>query len=220
MSLFLINPFRFGVVAPEFASLYESFDPLTVIRKQHFLEWFSGQAIDSIWTLTESGTGTGIMDDAVNEGWKYTTGAFNTNNGKLEFNGIGHYLETACVVIWVARTEETALYISNWGLVNAVALNHLAYWAGDPNTNANWHVWTKDGASDSNTASDVADDTNFHNFKIEMNSSNCLGTLDGILKVTKSTNRPAAALEPFFRMQTRTGAAKTAHVRFCEAYNT
>jgi hypothetical protein len=36
--------------ADDYASMYESRSALTTVQKQHFVEWFSGSALDSIWT--------------------------------------------------------------------------------------------------------------------------------------------------------------------------
>jgi hypothetical protein len=52
MTPMIMNPFRFASVAAstEYASMYESRSALTTVQKQHFVEWFSGSALDSIWT--------------------------------------------------------------------------------------------------------------------------------------------------------------------------
>ncbi len=66
MVLFIMNAARYTAApADVFASIYEAKQALTTVQKQRFVEWFSGDALDSIWTQTNSvGTGTfGMQDD-------------------------------------------------------------------------------------------------------------------------------------------------------------
>ena len=47
-----------------FSSVYEMFDPLTTVRKQHFWDWFSGDDLRSTWNKNDiSGTNVFAMED-------------------------------------------------------------------------------------------------------------------------------------------------------------
>ena len=79
MSINLINPYRFAGET-EFASMYESFNDLTTVNKQHFVEWFTGNTLRTdTWNKDNSDAGYTIeMDDSVNGGLKLINNAVHT----------------------------------------------------------------------------------------------------------------------------------------------
>ena len=80
---------------------------------------------------------------------------------------------------------------------------------------------TGDNSSSSNTAGDVDNDTAWHSYKITCGSADILLTIDGVLDITKTTNRPTLKMQPFVEGQSfgSTGARKIS-VRYMEALNT
>jgi hypothetical protein len=95
--------------ADDYDSMYESRSDLTTVQKQHFVEWFSGSALDSIWTERDLvGTGTFAMDDSVDGGYKISAGSGGTDQQQIDFNGIRHYEEQGCVMIAVSKHSSTS----------------------------------------------------------------------------------------------------------------
>lgn len=205
---------------PEFASLYEAFNPLTTVAKQHFVEWFSGDDLDTIWTTVETGAGSGAMDDAIDGGYKLTTGAVLNNNRNITFNTIKHYSETASIIILVTKLTNLSNALQQDGFLETTAFNHYVLSNNDSAATPNYELISKDGTTPSAQQGSIARDTNFHVKKITLTSTNLLLTIDGILDVTKTTNRPATRLQPIFRVFTRGAAARTGHIRYLEAFNT
>jgi len=76
--------------------MYESFNDLTTVNKQHMVEWFSGNALNTDrWQLqNNTALPTVAMQDSINGGLLMTnTGA--GSGGSLVFNGIKQYGKTA-----------------------------------------------------------------------------------------------------------------------------
>ena len=70
---------------------------------QHFVEWFSGDALDTIWTKTITSTGTIVMADTVDGGVINTTAATTADANQYCFNGIQHYSKVGNVMITVFK---------------------------------------------------------------------------------------------------------------------
>jgi len=207
-----------------FDSVYEMFNPLTDVRKQHFWDWFSGGALDSKrWTyLNITGAGSGAMSDSVNGGYAITTSGGAVRESNISFNNVREYSHTGCVSIWVAQATATSGQDTHLGFSDDAT--SPSYTSSD--NQANWEIdsgtqylLTSDGSSASRTAltSATAMGSAFRVGKVECGSANIKLTIDGVLEVTKTTNRPSTALQPKFSVY---GMTKTGSVRYCEAYNT
>lgn len=209
-----------GVSLERFDSLYESFQDLTSVQVSHFVEYFSGSALDSeIWN--ESGTGSSTMKDEIDGGYELTTGASLDNERRITFNGKRHYSETASEVIAVTKRGGTDSWVAV-GMADAndiVNANHSASVLNDTNR-TNYAIYSTAGGTGSITDGSNAIDTNWHTHKLELGASNIKSYFDGVLDVTKSTDLPANRLCPIFEVHTRTTSAKTGSIRYYECYNT
>ena len=77
------------------------------------------------------------------------------------------------------------------------------------------------GTITSQTDSTTATSEAFHNYKIELSTSDVKLTYDGILIVTKNDHKPSSALQPFTGIQKRSGAGVAIlNNRYMECYNT
>ncbi len=207
----------------EFASLYESFQALTSIQVSHFVEWFSGSVLDSIWT-TASVVGSPVfaMDDAIDGGFKITSATTTNELGAIAFNNKRHYDFESAVCIGVTKTDATnqrAVIVGFAGLVANSNIDDAFGGIESLFSTTKFVCISADATTESATATDVDLDTDFHVNKIELNSTQVLYTLDGVLKVTKTTNRPTVKLQPIFLCQ-RQGADMTGSIRYLEAFNT
>ena len=227
MSQLIINPFRFGVApAPEFASLYESFNPLTTINKQHVVEWFSGKALDSIWQYNNllNSPEAGMADD-IDGGYKIVTGSNSLDKGSLGNNGIIHYSEIASVMIFNARhvssgSIQTGIGFNSSTTANPIVGNDLAFIADDTNTTF-IQLQTHDRTNTTQVNTDVSSNrTILTNYKVECFSAKVEATIDGILKATSTTDLPIGGMGLMFLLRTRTSVAKEARITYWEALNT
>lgn len=210
----------------KYPSLYEHLNGgFTTVMKQRVVDEFSGATLDvTKWTKTDvTGSNTFAIDqDTVDGGFKIITAGGANREANISFNNIREFSHTGCVSIWVAQATATSGSDVHLGFSNDatsasyVASDHQANWEIDSGTQ---YLLTSDGSSASRTAlsSTTAMGTGWRVGKVECGSANIKLTIEGVLEVTKTTNRPSAALQPKFSVY---GNGKTGSVRYCEAYNT
>ena len=204
-------------------SLIENRQSLSNPIKQHFVEWFSGDALASIWTIGDSGSGSSAMVDAIDEGFSMITEASLNRSRGLEFNDIRHYSNTGSKVIHNSRlVTGTAIIAMANGLANQWGFNQDFFYIGADTgeDSSNFGLRTADGSTISQTSLGVSLDTNWHNFTGELKSSSSSAWLDGKFATVKTTNLPTLALMPHILVQTLNTAAKEARIRYLEAFNT
>ena len=207
--------------ATEFTSMYESFADLTTVNKQHFVEWFSGSALDSIWTKTDiSGTGTFAMVDAVDEGFSLTCGGAGGESA-INFNDKRQYSQTASVIIGIVKGNNTTGSFklelqNNKSFSDTGGVSHFVGYEFHTSV-TNFALRSSDNSVISRTESDIARDNSWHTASLTLTSGNCNLAIDGVSKVDKTTNLPADKLQP--RLWSGS-SAQEARIRYCEAYNT
>ncbi len=204
-----------------FDSVYEILTPLSTVRKTKSWHWFDGNALRSWWNETVfGGGGTVSMADAVGEGLKIVTNAISSDGKQIDFNDIRHYLETASVLIGTFRSILTTTQQNMVGFRGPKVGNDFAIGGVHTDKDAvNYIMRTADATTASFESTTVALDTVFHVHKIEMGSSNIKHSMDGVLEITKTTNRPVSKQQPVFFAQTRTSSAREAHIRYLEVLN-
>ena len=80
---------------------------------------------------------------------------------------------------------------------------------------------SKSATTESTTATDVATNSNMQVLKCAVDASNAIYSINGVTKVTKTTNLPTAKMQPKIRMDNVTDTGlRTVNIRYCEAYNT
>lgn len=194
--------------------------------RQRFVEYFSGKGgtniPSAIWTLANgTGSGSGAMVDAINEGFEISCGAVASAQSGITFNhssGQRPFSPTSSKVTLEARAVSSTSRRVLCGLdASAIPNNHFVFVDNDTN-NTNFELHTAD-ATNSLTASDVAIDQSWHTHTLELSSGDNKLTIDGTLKVTKTTNRPTNALQPSNFILTRDSTAKDFRMRYYEVYN-
>lgn len=195
----------------------------TAISKLHFVEWFIGNDINTnIWRKNSAvGTPTFQMSDVADEGDEIITSAATGDRGELDFQNKRQFSHSASTIIWVYRILSTALNKHLVGMMDDTRAAHanascVEY---DSAVSANFFLYTI-GTGSSSTDSGIAADTSFHSFKIVNGSSDVKLFIDGILRVTKTTNLPTAKMMPHVDIITLTTAAKTIRLKYCEVRNT
>jgi hypothetical protein len=206
-----------------FGSVYEILTPLTTVRKQKFWDWFDGDDLKSIWTKTDLYGGTGIfaMSDNTDEGFSVKTDTGSGDQSELDFNNIRHYSHTASVCISVVRRVSATAVIT--GFVGQIVGDDLEVASYNDSTvgSSFKRLYTADASTGSDADSSVAPDTAWTTAKIVMGSSDIRLWINGVLEVTKTTNRPTVKQQPYFSVFTQSGGGTIeGRIRYYEAYNT
>ncbi len=208
-----------------FDTFYQVFNPIPkpIKYRTHFVEWFSGEVIDTIWTETDLGNGGDVaMSDEINGGFKMTTAAIGLNDSiTMSFNDINHYEPTGSIAVYVQRIEDAFQSNLYCGFVEDKDHNDdKALMGQDHNVSANFFLYTRNG-SDTFNSTDIIEDNNYHVFKLILTPTNTEGFMEGVLKATNTTTLPNVALQPtMFLRQRTTAVAKVGHILYYEAYNT
>ncbi len=187
--------------------------------KQHFIEWFSGKQLPSYWTqVNTSGTGIIAMEDSVDGGFSITSGATVANNTQITFNNKRQYNPTSCEIISVMR-RNTGGTLSVSAMANTAAVTSQFFDMED-DTSDGFKTLGSANATFSQISSDVVSNTDWTNYKGVVSASDIKMYINGVLKVTKTTNRPSLVLQPTLMSKSRTAGAKQTSFRYLECYNT
>ena len=208
-----------------FPSVYEMFDPLTTVRKQRFLDWFSGSVLKEGWTFAYSAGNishqpSGIADE-VDGGWYIQTHNSNATAyiqldhfNKYQFNAV------ASAYIAVAKINSTS------GISFYVGLHedsHFYTYIGSQNTYYKFSTRNNLVGSTS-TDTSVNMDTAWHVHKADTNGTVANNYIDGVLQITTSSTLPttaAGALEPFIQIVNVSGGlSHRGSIRYMECWNT
>jgi len=202
-----------------FTSVHEILNPLTQERRQRLWEWFDGDALGSRWTTRDiTGTGTFAMNTEVNGGFRITTGTNSSDSSSIWFNDINHYSHLTAVIIWVSRRVGATTF-------SAVGLTDDVFDVSSNQTNiqddtgdTNKTFVTASGTATSSSTG-VAINTNFTSYKITAGSSVYTAFVDGIQRVTNSTDKPTGKMQPNANCFARSTGGKSIDVRYYEAFN-
>ena len=220
--------------------MYESFDDLTTVRKQHFVEWFTGNALNTdIWTSYGNTGHTVDMDDAVDGGLYLQAGTSDNDYAGIGFGTTGSVGDDQAVrpfshnsskIIFVQKCSANGEYHASasgfdqklrgdgLGAAESGAILHTSV----HNTNGKWVLRTGDGSSYSGftyvTTSSM--DTDWHVFTIECKSTSAEMTIDGVTEATSTTTLPTARMGISFGIQSEGSATAKTNIHYCEAYNT
>ena len=209
-----------------FPSVYDmTNESMTTARKQHFWEYFSGDSVNR-WRTIYNNQGANIIaiNDAVDGGAIITTATGSGDNGSINFNNIHQFSHNSSVCISVWRQPTNTSVVSFVGLTS-----NLNKWDTSSersivvakSANTNYQLRTASGlAVSEGTDGSVAIDTSFHTFKMVLGASNNTVSIDGVADITKTTDLPDIALEPYIGMETLTTASRTTEIMYYEAYNT
>ena len=224
-------------------SIYDQLNASGTIAKQRVVETFTGDALDpDRWSTGKdaynSGVPTFAMDDSVDGGFKVIAEAsINNSSGGVGsassygLNNIRQFAHNGSVYIDVFKqnTVSSGHKVIAHGLKETMAGdgagNNACLWGSGVNMNTNYFMSRTCGSSGSQTdvASDVAYDQNWHSYKIETKSASVEFTLDGVLKTnnTTTTNIPASKMAPTNGVQgTSDSTAPSYSIRYVECYNT
>ena len=188
---------------------------------QHKVYHFSGSDLDSEWTFTDHlGTGSGAMNDAVDGGYTITSDSTTFDNSSINFNDINHYSHNSSVIISSFKRDGTDSWTQTMLVEQLASLSDTGIQILDDTDNTYKQMNTRLNGSGTAVDSSVVIDTLMTTYKLELKASSCVAHINGTLEIIKTTDLPDVALQPVFRVGTRTTAAKTGSIRYMEAYNT
>ena len=208
-------------------SIYAHLNASTNIMKQHFVEDFSGDTLDTFrWKDDAFGGGTIAMSDTVNGGLTLTSTTSNNARLAITFNDIYQFDQTGSSIIAVTsldKNSSSGAYGQNVGFSGdtnastseadqAVLKNNTA-------EGSNMQFFTKNGSSGvTDTGVAVKDDNTFFTTKIDLETvASC--SLDGVLVAQRSV-LPNKAIMPYFFHITYSGGVSTiSHINYMEAWN-
>jgi hypothetical protein len=196
--------------ADDYASMYESRSALTTVQKQHFVEWFSGSALDSIWTKV--GSDTTQMEDTVDGGYSIDG---DTDTG-IYFNDKRQYAHNGSEFIIVTKRVGTGGVITGFSDGNSYTTVRNEAGSYNNSSNTYYQAMTSDTSTQSTLDTDVTVDTTWRTHKGVLGEEDFKLYIDGVLKVTKTTNLPIAKMQPM----NIAFSSGTCHLRYFEAYNT
>jgi len=157
------------------------------------------------------------MNDVLDGGFKITTGTSDNNESAINHNAKRHYDETSSAIILVASAIANSRFRGGFTENNTMG-GAFALVEKDAD-DTNYQLATDDGTTETSTASDIPIDTSYHVHKIICASADIKLNIDGVLKVTKTTNRPDFKLQPYFTVKARSAGAKTGNIRYLEVYS-
>lgn len=225
-------------------SIYELINAPTNVMKQHFVEYFSGDTLDTFrWGYGGSSGGSAnsvAMSNTVNGGLELKAGSSGYNfvnlrcglTGSNDNDGSAHpalaykrFNPDGCSMILTYKlaTAKSTFDESGFGFstegMNYVNRDNIAaeHFAGNTTY---WALRNKISGTDTKTDSDVAPDTSFHTHKIDLTDTYCDLLIDGVKKVTNTTGLVTVAVDPSVACATWNNATCSMNLTYMEAWNT
>ena len=226
--------------------MYESFDDLTTVRKQHFVEWFCGNALNTDrWGTVQpsGGSFTATMADEEDGGLvlksptsAYRAGAIGFCNNATNniANSSKPFSHTGSVCIIVAKFDTYSDYTNGDGSfigfaedTNMSAGGNNTLMVGVKGNESKFILQTTNGSGSQTRqwqSPMVTADTNYHVWKLENFMDDATQKarmyMDGTLIHTTTNTLPEGKMGICMNaLGDGTNEAKT-HIRYFEAYNT
>jgi len=212
-----------------YPSYYNVFNPLLktnfagVSAKQHFVYNFVGAALRTdIWRTRDLAGGPGEfqMVDAIDEGFEVIADGIG-GRSIIDFNTINHYNQLNSYVEGIIRaidsvgsSHQTCGFFDCQASNNPEGFDSACF--ANPDAAAFFELRTRD-TSNNFTNTTVVNDTNWHRFNIELQSTNVKLSIEGTLGATSTTELPNVSLSPFMMIRSNSGQ-RTGRIRYIEAY--
>ena len=221
-----LSNLEIGSEVKNLKSFYELINPLTTNNKQRFIEWFSGNSLntDRWTTYVFNSAPTFQMGDSVNGGFEIVTAASNNTGGGITFNNIARqYSKSGAVFICISQIDEASGETFQGLIYTHTTFNLFRNQTtiSNINTEATMFTHTSDASADTQTATTQAPITGSPAlFKIETKSSSVEFNINGVLDVTTTSTLPAEDMQPRFSVRALSAATHTGRIRYMECYNT
>ena len=190
-----------------------------------FEGYFMGDSIDVIWTQTSgSGAPTFALQDGVDGGLRISTNAAANARGSINFNNIRNFDPANCTIWGVFKSGNAGTAFHLCGLAASTDIGSTLLTCDmRVGTDTEIAIETGDGTTRSVTASSVALSADPTPFKIVSNGADARLFLlvAGIwnLEVTKTTNLPTAASQPWVYSETGDSSVRFTEILYLRAQN-
>jgi len=207
-------------------SIIEARQPLGTEIKQHFVEWFSGDALDSLWDSRQVlGSGSTTMQDTIDGGLRVNTSHSANSSRIISFTDKRHYSFTGSVFIGLMKSRMIQTGVSAVGLSGVTTGSSLQV-GGDAiyfvnNFNKSFKELTVgSGAAGSNVDTSISTNTNWDQAKGELSSSYGQLHVNGNMEAIVTTTLPDLRLQPYMEARNFGSTSYFGDFRYFEAYNT
>ena len=231
-------------------SIYEHLNAPTNVMKQHFVEYFSGDSLNSfVWGIRKQASspqGSVAMSDSVDGGLVITSNASTTATRHFAIGFCADGLNnTVCTSRPFNYASSTVIANMKWGS----AEDYDASGAGggfnsDANVsggtdhtsgvgagamlnvrNSNFigiRMMDNSGSQScgSSCTCGMSADTNWHSTKIELDGTKGHATIDGVLRSSASDRYPAYKMGLCYHSGSDSNTAQTFQINYVEAFNT
>ena len=201
-----------------FNSVYEITNNLSTIAGQHMIDYISGNTVDDRWYKGCAGSPSLGMNDEVNGGAFFKTHTLSGYDVRMSFNNIDQYSHNSSTFITTVRRDTADSHISA-GLQSVESSSDTESGVYRDSSSETYKSLKTADSGYTESFSDVPVGTSFTNVKIEYGSSALQLTINGVLKITKETDRPTVVLQPNFVCTATTTGGKAGSVRYVEAYS-
>jgi hypothetical protein len=204
-------------------SLYERFYPLTSTGNQRFVANFQGDSFNTnIFNFRNviGSSGTVTVTDEIDGGLAITTDSTTGSVMQIDMNDRRAFDPRASKFIFVTKRVGTSLQVL-FGLTGDIT-SSLPNAISVANDTSLTYYSCRVIASNTGgfTNSDVAIDTDWHVHKGVCGTSDYNQYLDGILKITVTSNIPTVKCQPHVTNYARSSGGQESRIRYCEVYNT
>ncbi len=203
-------------------AIIEARQPFGAEIKQHIVEWFSGDTLDSIWTKSIETSGTIVMQDVIDGGLIFTTSTTSFDDNGLTFNNIEHYDHngSAFIVVFRRITDNGEQMLS--GLFGNNVINGTprdVIYARDGSGGAQKRFHTSDASTGTSVDMDQIGDLLWTVYFGQVFPSHATMHSNGKLAVIKTTNLPSSKMQPYVKMRSTNTTISTTAIRYYEAWN-
>jgi len=209
-------------------SLLDILEPSrATIPKTHFVEWFSGDVLDSIWDQnTIFGAPVFSMVDAIGGGFSISHGAVDPTQGAIGTNTERHFNSRKCKMESVQRrvsaNGRTEVGFSNRTDGDFANTPDEAMTVQESNALTFKRLITITTVNTTAVNTSIASNTNFFHSSQELLSASAELRINGILEATSTTFLPtvAAILYAGFKQISVGANVGESRITYMEAYNT
>lgn len=163
------------------------------------------------------------MSDSINDGFSITAGVNLGDRSAIDLGNIRHYNFDDAIAIGECKRVGVGTAI-DFGLVDvgaSVASNTSKALIDNDVNQTFYRFITNNGASGTTNVGTFPVDIVFRSLKVELNASNVLFTIDGVLQDTITTTLPTVRQQPVYTVISRTaGAGREGQIRQAEVFNT
>ncbi len=195
--------------------------------RSRFVEYFSGKGgtniPSAIWAFTNTtGSGTGVMNDVINEGFSVNTSAIASGDTHIDNGDIRWISPTSHIFICEQKRVSTNASVHSGCMESTTTLtNSFAFSVITDDTSGSFKALdTSDGSSSNSFLnSTISINTSWSTVRFDLQSSSVPFYINGTLEGTKTDLLPDQKMQQLCRTFNRSTTASEGRFRYLECYN-